>query len=244
MNIPSQFLNCVKVLGYKSASLFVALLGLFSFFRHTIQAETVGKVDVGAAFIHLDILESGHTVKTIDMPAIRADANYCFWKGFYIKPTVLYGNGGSKKGGIFTGGLGLGHYTPLNSCFAVAPSIGIQYTHIWTRVDFPFFALENLQEKFKSWSPYLALELYYTFTPGWRLSGSYQYAWSRTKTTIEHIVKNSKSKADGPNYGILLEHDLNDQWSLNLGAAYNISLSKEKHGIRASGVKFGVARWF
>ena len=100
-----------------------------------------------------------------------------------------------------------------------------------------------VEERFRSCSPYLALELSYTFRPFCRLVLNYQYAWSRTHTTISRIV-NEKSHSEGFSYSGMLEHDLNNNWSVSVGGAYNVSLTKEKHGLRAYGCKVGVAYWF
>src|SRR5688500_18120320 len=95
----------------RGISLFIGFLGLFTFWKQTAQAECLNKIDAGPAFVHIDILESGHTVKRMDMWAVRGDASWFCWKGLFVKPTVLYGNGGSARGGIFSGSLGIGHYT-------------------------------------------------------------------------------------------------------------------------------------
>jgi hypothetical protein len=42
----------------------------------------------------------------------------------------------------------------------------------------------------------------------------------------------------------MLETDINDCWSVNIGGAYNISLSHEKHGLRAYGGRLALAYWF
>lgn len=208
-----------------------------------IQAEVLGKVDIGPAFAHLDILESGKTIKHMDMWGVRGDIAYRLFKCLYLKPTFLYAHGGAAEGGIFTGAVGLGVCLPLKENLLITPIVGGNYCHVWTKIDIPAFLLKNLNENFRSWAPYVGLDFYYTFIPTWRLSLGVQYAWSRTKTTIQHIGK-SKSKSEGFSYSALLEHDLSDQWSVNLGGAYNLSLTKEKHGLRGAGVKLGIARWF
>lgn len=209
----------------------------------SIQGAVGGKIDVGPAFVHIDILESGHTVKRMDMWAFRGDFSYTLYEGLYIKPTVLYGHGSAAKGGIFSGGAALGYYVPCNKKLAIAPMVGVSYTHLWTKIDFPPFMLENLQERFKSVSPFIGIDLYWTICPGLRLSGSFQYSWSRTHTTIQKLIKD-KSRSKGPIYGLMLEYDLSEKWSINIGGAYNISLSKEKHGLRGTGAKLGLAYWF
>jgi hypothetical protein len=222
----------------------LGLCTLMTIGTQAIQAEVKGKLDVGPAFIHLDILESGRTVKRMDMMGVRGDFSYYLYQGLYIKPTVLYGNGGSAKGGVFTGSLAVGYCFPICEHLLISPAVGGNYNHIWTKIDVPHFQLKNLRENFKSWAPFLSCDFHYTFIPSWRICIGVQYAWSHTKTSIQHLVKNDKSKSEGFTYSALLEHDMNDQWSWNVAAAYNLSLTKEKHGIRGTGVKVGVVRWF
>ncbi|MBA2728558.1 MAG: hypothetical protein H0U49_10355 [Parachlamydiaceae bacterium] len=216
---------------------------LFVFYTSPLEATCDGKIDIGPAFVHIDILEHGHTVKRMDMWAVRTDASYMVWKGVFVKPTLLYANGGSAKGGLFTAGFAIGHYTPINAMFAVSPQVGVTYSHLWTKIDMPLFGLEKLNEKFKALSPYLGIEICCKLDDGWRIYGSYQYAWSRSKTIISHIGK-FKSNCEGPTYSFLIEKDLSDKWSVNFGGAYNLSLSKEKHGLRGTGLKAGIVRWF
>jgi hypothetical protein len=208
-----------------------------------VSGAVIGKVDIGPAYIHLDILESGRTIDRLDMMGVRGDFSYFIHKGLYVKPTVLYGNGGSNMGGLFTASLGVGYLIPLCKNFLIAPSFGVNYGHIWTKVDFPAYQLKNLTETFKSWAPFIEADIYYTFVPSWRICAGVQYSWSRSDIKIDKLGK-SKSKSQGFAYSLLLEHDLNDQWSCNIGAAYNLSLSKEKHGLRGKGVKVGIVRWF
>lgn len=212
----------------------------FFCFGAGLFADGKAKIDVGPAFVHLDILESGRTMDRMDLPSIRADASYLFESGICLKPTVLYG---SNQGSLLTTSFSVGQYLPLNEQWSFLPNLGISYSYVRTSIDFPFLELHNLRERFRSISPFLGLDAYYSFNPTWRVCGSIQYAWSCTHTDIQHLVK-SKSNCKGPNYSLLVEKDLNPSWSLNLGMGYNISLSKEKHGLRGTGVKIGLARWY
>lgn len=207
-------------------------------------AECAGKIELAPAFLHVDVLESGRTVKRMDMPAVRGEFSYIFWEGFYIKPIVVYGHGGSAKGGTMIGSLSLGRCIPLNDKITLSPFVGIGYSHLWTKIDVLDYGMTNLKEKFKSLSPLIGVDAFYTIQKGLRISVSVQYAWARTHTSIENLVKRQKSNSKGFNYAFLIEQDLNDQWSVNVGAAYSLSLSKEKHGIRGTGIKAGLARWF
>jgi hypothetical protein len=209
-----------------------------------LQADgCAGKIDIAPAFMHIDILESGRTVKRMDMPGVRGELSYRFWKGLYIKPTFIYGHGPSAKGGMINGTLSIGFCIPLSESVMVSPSLGVGYSRLWTRVDLPQIQLSNLKENFKSLSPLAAVDILYTICPSWRISATIQYGWARTHTSIAHVFK-GKSNSKGFNYAFLLEKDLNDHWSVNLGAAYSLSLSKEKHGIRGTGLKLGLAYWF
>lgn len=225
-------------------SIFAALTGVVIISSQVLLAETKGKVDLGPVFAHVDILESGHTVKRMDMWGVRGDLSYYLYKGLYVKPVAIYAHGGAAKGGLFTGSLSLGYCFPVHERLLVSPSVGYSYSHLWTKIDFAPLQLTNLRERFKSWSPFISLDIYYTFVPTWRVGVGVQYAWSRTSTSIQRLVKNDKSSPEGFTYNFLLEHDLSDQWSVNFGATYNLSLTKEKHGVRGTGLKLGVVRWF
>lgn len=231
---------------YAANSLFFLSVLIFLSCYSSLFARCSGKVDLGPAYIHLDVLESNKTIKTMDLLGVKADAMILFFegKGWGIKPSLLYGRGDSRLGEVFSGGVGFGHCTPITDCFTVTPSVGITYGYIKTRIRIPdFFGRMHFTEKFRSTSPYLALDATYTIIKGLRVCGMFQYAWSRTHTTIVGVLKD-KSNAKGPNYALMVEYDLNDHWSLQLAGAYNISLSKEKHGIRGAGGKLGVAYWF
>lgn len=212
-------------------------------------AEYCGRWDIGPAYARIDVLESGHTVKTVNMGAIRTDATIIPSKewGFCIKPCFLYGKG--HHGELITGGAAVGFCCPFRDCFYFTPLVGCTLTQFKTKIDVPvpvmdmIVTLEDVKERFRSVSPYIGLEITYSFWDCWRICGMYQYAWSRTHTTLKHLLK-SKSKACGPNYSLMIERDINKNWSVNIGAAYNISLTKEKHGLRGMGVKLGVAYWW
>ncbi len=219
----------------------ICITSLFSL--HNLAAAPIGKIEVAPSFVHVDILESGHTVKRMDMWAGRAEGSYELYRGLMIKGNALYSHGNAAKGGIFTAAAGLSWYLPYNEWLAVAPGAGLGYSHLWTKIDLPAYGLFDLQERFKSLSPYIGFDIYFTLTKGLRICASYQYSWSRTFTTISHLTR-TKSHSQGPIYGAIIEYDIDSNWSVNLGIAYNISLSKEKHGIRGSGIKAGLAYWF
>lgn len=209
------------------------------------EAMCRGKIDVGPAYVHVDVLKSGKTDHRMDMPAFKAEVNYRFWKCLVIRPAFLYGRSSCRDEAI-TGGVGLGAFIPCNKQLAFMPVVGINMGYLRTCYDLehPLFPHPvRVEEKFHSSTPYVALEVSWTFYPAWRLVANYQYSWSRTRTTIKPFVKD-RSHSEGSCYSAMIEHDVNKNWSVNFGGLYNESLTKEKHGLRYYGFKLGVAYWF
>ncbi len=243
--------------------IFIALVIPFLASVYSLNAEVCGKVDAGPTYIHLDMLQSGKTVKRVDMAGVKVDSSIVFWKGLCVKPTFIYGNG---HGEITSAGGSFGHYTPFCENWSATPAIGCVYTEIETTIPIALQGLlpfpippmprAHVKQKLYSVSPYLSLDVSYCFYKGWRIIAVYQYSWSRTLTTLSLkkplfplIGGNAENVRDwshsqGSNYGLMLEGDINDHWSINIGAAYNLGLSKEKHGIRAYGGRIAVAYWF
>lgn len=206
---------------------------------HAEDKQCCGKAEIAPAYLHIDVLEHEKTVRSIDMPAIRAEGTWLVYQGLSLKPTILYGSNDSD---LFSAQLGLGYCIPWRQ-FIVTPSAGCGYTSLNTRTNIPIYQLFHLKENFKSCSPYLAVDLTWNFCKDWRVAGSVQYSWSRTHTTIKGLGK-FNSRAEGPSYSALLEYDVTPEWSVNFGGAYNVSLDREKFGIRGYGFKLGIARWF
>lgn len=221
------------------------LLFLMTFITPS-HAEIKGKIDAGPAWVHIDVLESNKTVKKIDMAAIKADSTILIWKGVCLKPNILYGKNGVSE--TASGGIGIGHYTPFCEKFSITPSIGCSFTQFKTHFNYRLpFGSVTLKERFHSVSPYACMEASYCFASGWRLCGIYQYVFSKTNTKITSAIgfnSTTRSHPKGPNYALILEKDLNANWSVNIAGAYNISLTKEKHGLRAYGARIALAYWF
>lgn len=221
----------------------------FSSIIQAMQPTLSGRADIGPAYIHVDILESGQTVKSMDLLGVKADACFILMEkqGWCLKPSLLYGNAGKKRGEVASAGIGFGHCTPCGYGVTLTPSFGISYGYVQTKIHIPqmgpVMGKEHFTEVFRSISPYLGLDVSFRFWDKWRLCGMFQYAWSKTDTHIKGLL-DDKSSSKGFNYALLLEYDITQCWTLQLGGAYNISLSKEKHGIRAAGGKVGVAFWF
>lgn len=218
---------------------------LFCFNCNAFFGEIKGKIDAGPTLINIDVLESGKTVETLHMVGAKADATLLLYKGLYIKPGVLWG---TRDGKLWSGGFSVGYYIPITKCFRVMPNAGITWSYLHFGLDIEELQLENLKERFRSNTPYIGLEFSFSITENWTLIGMYQYGWSRTQTKIRShelgTIVNEKSHSCGPNYSLGIEYGFNDQWAINLGVGYNITLSKEKHGLRGKGAKLGVAYYF
>jgi len=207
-----------------------------------------GKVDFGPVYVHVDVLESGHTIKKLDMAGAKLNGTIMLKEGygFCVKPDILYASG---HGELIAGAVGFGHVTPINDDCCITPSIGLTLTNLRTSANFPtglqapYPESVHLRERFRSSAPYIALDVNYNICKGFRICGNVQYAWSRTHTKIEG-QGTFKGDSKGASYALMLEKDINQEWSIHLGAAYNLSLSHEKHGLRGYGIKLGLARWF
>lgn len=224
------------------------MLSLFAI-HSPIYSELCGRFDAGGAFARIDILESGKTVKRINMGAFKADSTIMLSKecGLCLKPSFLYGKGGDSY--IISGGAGIGFYIPIKSWLGITPAIGCNFTELQTKIDLPFptpagvLLLEDVKETFKSVSPYIGVDVTYRFNATQRVYFVIQYSFSRTETILKDIIK-TKSKTQGFNYALEFEHDLTPTLSVNIAAAYNLSLTKEKHGLRGAGLKLGLTYWF
>jgi len=199
-----------------------------------------GKIDVGPAVMQIDILDCGLKANKMTLYGVRGDAAYVLENGYCIKPFLL---GGWGEGSLYNLGLGLGRCIPFGKSWIITPSVGFTWSYVSTTIDVSSFMLSNLKQKFYGYTPYVALEALWNFAECWRLSGQVQFGWSRTKTTVVDFPT-CKQNTQGPNFALLLERDLNKKWSVNIGAAYNRSLSEDKSGMKAKGAKIGVAYWF
>lgn len=213
---------------------------LFSFFLSSTYGVLHGRVDVGPALIDIDVLESGKTTETLHMKGVKGDMTLLVYEGLCIKPGFIWGQG---HGQLSSGTLAVGYYIPITKKLKILPHVGVTWSYLHTRVDFEELGLFDLKERFRSSSPFIGMEICYSLTDRLTLMGLYQYAWSHTHTKIKPIVSD-KSHSCGPNYAISLDYSLNKHWSVNVGLGYNITLSKEKHGLRGKGAKLGVAYYF
>lgn len=215
------------------------LLALSLFFFSSLPA-LCGRVDVGPAWLDIDILTSGKTTKTLHMLGVKGDATLLVYEGLCIKPSFIWGSNG---GGLTSGTIAVGYYIPLTSKFKILPNVGVTWSYLHTKVDFEPLQMHGLKERFRSSSPFIGMEICYSITDRLTLMGIYQYAWSHTHTKIKPVVSDT-SHSCGPNYAVALDYSLNKSWSVSCGAGYNITLSKEKHGLRGKGVKVGAAYYF
>lgn len=216
------------------------LLFLAAFHAHAFS-EIWGKVDFAPAYVHIDVLNFNRVVRKLDMLAVKGDATIVVKDGFCLKPTIMYA---ANQGDLLSVGLSIGHCFPIAEKWILTPTVGYSYTYMRTSLKFncsPFKCF--FKERFRSRSPLVGIEITYRILPCLRACGQMQYSWSKTHTRVGEII-DAHDHARGPLFAALLEYDFNEVVSANIGAAYNLSLSKEKHGIRGYGAKAGFAYWF
>jgi hypothetical protein len=219
-----------------------------------LYSEIRGKLDLAPAYVHIDVLESGKTVKAMHMGALKGDATVLVWQGVGLKTGFLAATG---QGDLISYAVGVGNYTPLTEKFSLFPSVGVTFSYLSTHIDLKEQHLLHLKERFRSEGPYIALEFAYKFNDKWTLIGMYQYAWSKTHTKItatrrthppfplpSRKIFSDRSHSDGASYSLGIDYTINDHWSVNAGGAYNLTLSHEKHGLRGYGFKLGTSYYF
>lgn len=219
----------------------ISFISLFVYLASfSLYGEVRGKVDLGPTLLYVDILKSGKTEETLRMYGFKADSTILVYQGLAIKPSLLLGWG---HGRLVSGTIAVGYYVPITESFKILPNVGMNWSYLKTTLDFKEFGLYGLRERFRSESPLIGLDFSYSLTSCWTVIGSYQYAWCKTDTKIGDFPSD-RSHSCGPNYSLGVEYAYNDQWAINMGFGYNISLSKEKHGIRGKGLKLGAAYYF
>lgn len=215
---------------------------LFCLSTHAVNAEVRGKVDMGPTYLSIDLLKSGKTQNTVQMYGLKGDATVLVYEGNAIKPSFLVGTG--KHAGLVSGNLAYGYYLPLTPKFKILPNVGYSwgYLHARTDIDLGVIVLKDLKERYRSESKFIGMDFSYTLNCKWSLIGAYQYAWCKSDVKIEN--NKSVSHSCGSNYSLGVDYTYNDNLSFNFGVGYNVALSKEKHGIRAKGVKLGASYYF
>ena len=233
-------------------SIFLFLTPAFLLATSFLPAEIRGKLDVGPAYVHVDVLESGKTVKAMHMGALKVDATLLLYRGTGVKAGGLAATGQGDLASYYVAGC---QYLPLNDRFSLLPSVGVSFSYLRTTIHQEHLLLFHLKERFRSVTPYVALEFSYKINEKWYLSGMYQYGWARSHTKIrttkktgtpfgKQVIFTDHSHSCGPNYSLGVDYTLNEKWSVNFGGAYSLTLSKEKHGLRGYGFKLGASYYF
>lgn len=227
-----------------------AIIGMIAFcccvLVSTAYSQVEGRVDIGYAWIDIDVLESGKTVDKMHVNSVRGDATIALYKGFCVKPgfTVGWGDGNVQNVTLALGQyIPLGEYCSIMDKFSILPHVGIGYGRIHTHIDIEEFGLFHLKEQFHSISPFIGIDLNFKITEKFMVFGIVQYVWSRTHTKIGDFPKD-KSHSEGFNYALVLEYNFYKSWCITLAGGYNTSLTKEKHGFRIKGAKLGLAYYF
>jgi len=234
-----------------SIAVLITTLGLFA--PRAVDATVRGKADIGFVGVKTKILTSGKTTKDMYLYGIGGNATLFFMENFCwcpswltalcFKPSFVTVSGDSDNGELWNLGLGVGYCLPVMSCVSVTPTAGITFGELDARVDIPQYALSNVKEQFQSRTPYVGVDVTVNFSDCWMLSLMYQYGWARTKTHIYDFIEQI-SESSGSNYSAILDYYITSCWSVNIGGAYNLSRSKEKHGIEVIGGRIGVGYTF
>ncbi|MCB1113459.1 MAG: hypothetical protein KDK62_01750 [Chlamydiia bacterium] len=197
-----------------------------------------GKIDVAYTYLEVDFIEANRTVDSYYMKGARVAIDYFIWKPLLFRATAL---NAWESAHFQAYSAGLGVCLPYKKLY-ITPSAGATWTRFSGELDIPTFFLFGLKNKFRSLGPYVAIDVQWCITEDWRIGGSFQYSWSHTHTEVVGLMK-AKDNSKGPTWSVLLEHDINKKWSVNIGGAINRSLNHERNGIKGQGVKAGITYW-
>lgn len=220
-----------------------------------------GKIDAGATALEVQVFLDGEKVETTNYYGINSTAtlallygvcgNDSLLDGIVLKPRALGAwNGGSY---IWNTALGIGYYIPIGD-FSVTPLVGEFYgelsTHAPAAILRPDVFGPDVPQHSKSYGTYIGIDLSYTLCD-WMFSLSYQYAWTHTKTHYNtptnpffFPTNTFHDHSSGSSIAGQIDYYINDCWSINLAAAYNESLTHEKHGLKIYGVRLGMGYTF
>lgn len=232
----------------------VAVAGLLS----CLDLSAHGRVDAGPIYVHLDVLEHGKSIDKLDMEGFRADGYFQIYSGLIFKPAFAIAGG---RGEYYSGTTAIGFYipmcelTPFLDGLSFLPQVGWTGSRLKTHVNLPVpqaaIVIPGVLEIFRSTTVFVGLEGTYQLLSNVSISGSLLYGWSKTDTTLQKEVTplgpldvKAPSNTKGFSYSAMVDYQFTDHWSVNLAGVYNLMLSKENHGIRASGVRLGLGyRW-
>lgn len=216
-----------------------------------------GKVDLGSAFIHLDTIVGNKTVSKSDLGAIKFDASLYTESGLGVRTSVLQSVWDIDNVGedVTSVQLALGQCFPITSSLTLFPQVGVSWSSISTDILIPIIQNEMVvaalpaERTSKSAGYFIGCEACYKVTQCLRFCGQILWGWTDIDSTFED--KKSKKQLDmikscgnGPILSSIIEYDLNDSWSVNVGGAYNLSWDDDNNGLRAWGGKVGIAYWF
>ena len=209
-----------------------------------LKGELCGKVDAGPTVLYVDLLESGKTQKTLKMAGVKGDATVLVYQGLAIKPGVLFAWG--KDSRVASGTLAVGYCLPITEKIKILPNVGMNWSYLVSYVDSKEHGFYNLRQRFRSQSEFIGMDFSYSLNPSFSFIFAYQYAWCKTDNRIGKtpFVQKFRSHSSGSNFSAGVEYYYNEHLAFNFGVGYNLSLSKEKHGIRGKGLKLGVAYYF
>lgn len=231
-----------------AAATVAGLLACFSLSAH-------GRVDAGPVYVHLDVLEHGKTIDKLDMEGFRADGNFQIYSGLVFKPAFAIAGG---RGEYYSGTLALGFYLPMKDLtpfldgLSFMPQAGWTGSRLKTHINLPIpqfgIVIPGVLEIFRSSTEFVGLEATYQLLSNVSISGSVIYGWSNTTTTLQkefpdtsqNLRVKAPSSSKGWSYSAMVDYQFTTHWSVNVAGVYNLMLSKENHGIRASGVRLGL----
>lgn len=200
-------------------------------------AQGAGKLDVGIVQLDVDIVSFGQVTQNLKMRGVSGSGVFQLYKAWILKPGFALAEG---DGSYYGANLATGLYLPLNDQWAITPGIGGSWSQTHSLVDLTFpIPLTNANQDMNTLSSLLEVGVVWTPQPCLSFQGAVQWAWVQTKTSLPPILIDNKTESSGFNYLGQVEYFISERHSVNAGAAWYSSRSRESHGSDVLGVRLG-----
>jgi hypothetical protein len=216
-----------------------------------------GKLELGPAYMHIDMLSDGVIRNKLDLYGMQANASVIVWKGATFKLGGIYGR---NDGQVNSLSFAAGWTIPLEVYgwkFYITPNGGytIGYLRGNTDLDARFIPLNGIRVKqaFHNKTPFVGIDITSVISEKWTTTTVIQYGWTRSKVTwdnpavmgVSMIPANGQTtESRGFNLGSVVDYWVTENWSINLAVGTQHSRGKEKDATKAFGGRIGVGYYF
>ncbi len=210
-----------------------------------------GKLELGPAYMHVEFLQNGVKMNSLDLYGLQGNASIITWKGLTFKVGGLYGRNDGVTASL-SGAVGWTIPVEIKDWkFYITPNAGytwgyLRSTSTGAAIDTTLAGLVGRQG-FHNSTPFVATDISFSVTEKITHTTSIQYAWTRSKVTYDgtgFAFAFPKTESRGLNLSSVTDYWFTENYSLNLAVGVQKSQSKEKTASRAWGARIGAGYYF